>query len=123
VREITAFVREVVLPGGPGVVPRIDPDACRFKLRPGRSRIHRWGVFAAEPIPARRVVIEYTGERIGLKESRRRGVRPTLFLFRVSPRRFIDGAIGGGGAAFINHGWDPNLVARILRRRVTLVSL
>jgi len=37
------------------------------------SRIHRWGVFAQERIPARRKAIEYTGERVSRREAKRRG--------------------------------------------------
>jgi len=123
VPELTAFVREVVLPGGPGAVPRLDPAACRFKLRHGRSKIDRWGLFAAEPIPPRRRVIDYTGEKINRKEARRRSLRTRLFFFRVSERLSIDGAIGGSGAEYINHGCEPNLVARVRKGRVTFVSL
>ena len=121
--ELTAFVREVILPGGPDAIPRLNPSACRFKLRHGRSRIDRWGIFAAEPIPRRRRVIDYTGEKIGRKEARRRSLRPRLFFFRVSKNRSIDGAIGGSGAEFINHSCEPNLVARVRKGRVTFVSL
>jgi SET domain-containing protein len=123
VPELTAFVREVVLPGGPDVVPRLDPAACRFNLRHRRSKIDRWGLFAAEPIPPRRRVIDYTGEKIGRKEMWRRSLRPRIFFFRVSERRSIDGAVGGSGAEFINHGCEPNLVARVRKGRVTFVSL
>ena len=121
--ETTAFVREVLMPGGPLHQPRIDPSACAFRLRIARSRIHRWGVLADQDIPARRRVIEYTGQRITLREGRRRRLRPQLYLFRCSPRRLIDGGIGGSGAEFINHGCDPNLVARFDHRRVFLLSL
>lgn len=121
--ELTAFVREVVLPGGPDAVPRLDPRACRFELTFGASPIHRWGIFAAEPIPKRRRVIEYTGQKIGWAEAYRRRVRPNIYLYWVGPRRAIDGAIGGSGAEYINHGCDPNLVARVRRGRVMLVSL
>jgi SET domain-containing protein len=120
--ELTAFVREVLLPGGPDPVPRIDSAACRFRLRFGRSVIHRWGVFAAEPIPARRRVIEYTGQKIGIEETWRRRVRPHLYIFWAGPKTAIDGAIGGSGAEYINHGCEPNLVARVRGGRVTLVS-
>jgi SET domain-containing protein len=121
--DITAFVREVLMPGGPGHEPRLDPAACAFRLRLGRSPIHRWGVHAAEDIPARRRVIEYTGQRISLREGWRRRLRTQLYLFRCSPRRLIDGGIGGSGAEFINHGCEPNLVARIDHRRVFYSSL
>jgi hypothetical protein len=121
--ELTAFVREVVIPGGPDVVPRLEPAACYFSLTHARSPIHRWGIFAGEPIPARRRVIEYTGEQIGWSEAYRRRIRPCIYLYWISPRRAIDGAVGGSGAEFINHSCEPNLVARVRRGRVTMVSL
>ncbi len=121
--EVSDFVREVLLPGGPTHRPQIDRAACQFRLRVGRSRIHRWGIYAAEDIPARRRVIEYTGERISLREGCRRRFRPQLYLFRCSARRLIDGGIGGSGAEFINHACVPNLVARFDHRRVFLSSL
>lgn len=121
--ETTAFVREVLMPGGAGHQPRIEPAACRFCLRVGDSAIHRWGIYADEDIPARRRVIEYTGQRISLREGWRRRLRPQLYLFRCSARRLIDGGIGGSGAEFVNHGCEPNLVARFDHRRVFLLSL
>jgi len=121
--ELTAFVREVVLPAGPDRQPVIDPTACCFELRAAASPIHRWGVFAAEPIPSRRRVIEYTGERIGLAEGRRRSIRPLIYIFVAGKRTLIDGAIGGSGAEFINHSCSPNLVARLHGGRIWMVSL
>ena len=121
--EVSDFVRTVLMPGGPAHRPRIDPSACAFRLRLARSRVHRWGVFAAEDIPARRRIIEYTGERISPREGWRRRFRPQLYLFRCSPRRLIDGGIGGSGAEFINHGCEPNLLARFDHRHVFLSSL
>lgn len=120
---LTAFVREVVLPGGPDAVPNIDPRAARFRLSYAPSPIHRWGIFADEAIPRRRRVIEYTGQRIDRDEAWRRRLRPNVYLYWVSPTRAIDGAIGGSGAEFINHACDPNLVARVRKGRLTLVSL
>jgi SET domain-containing protein len=121
--ETTAFLREVVLPAGADRIPRLDRRVCRFQLEHRASPIHRWGIFASELIPARRRVVEYTGQRINPEEVRRRSVRPRLYIFWVSPRVAIDGAIGGSGAEFINHGCTPNLVARIRDGRVHLVSL
>jgi hypothetical protein len=121
--DLTAFVREVVLPGGPDAMPRLDPRACHFALTPRASPIHRWGIFAADAIPARRRVIEYTGQVIDAGEVYRRRIRPHLYLFWLGPDRAIDGAIGGSGAEFINHGCEPNLVAHVRRGGITLVSL
>lgn len=121
--ETTAFVREVMLPGGPDARPVLDPVGCRFALRYAHSPIHRWGIFATERIPARRRVIEYTGERITNKEAFRRALRPQLYLFFLSPTRLIDGAIGGSGAEYINHSCEPNLRAKAAHGRLYLLSL
>lgn len=121
--DATAFVREVLLPGGPAHEARLQPTACAYRLCIARSRIHRWGVYADQDIPARRRVIEYTGQRIGLREAWRRRFRPQLYLFRCSARRLIDGGIGGSGAEFINHGCEPNLAARFDHGRVHFLSL
>ncbi|HMV54180.1 MAG TPA: SET domain-containing protein-lysine N-methyltransferase [Rhodocyclaceae bacterium] len=120
--ELTAFVREVVIPGGPDAVPRIEPRHCRFRLAADLSPIHRWGIFADEPIPARRRVIEYTGARIDRDEVARRSVRTHLYIFWFGQQGALDGAIGGSGAEFINHCCDPNLYARVARGHIHLVS-
>ena len=121
--ETTAFVREVVLPGGPDARPGLNPAACYFALHHARSPIHRWGIFASEAIPAGRRVIEYTGERISPQEAARRSLRSQLYLFYLSPTQQIDGAIGGSGAEYINHSCEPNLRAAVSRRRLYLLSL
>ncbi len=93
--------------------PVIDPKRARFRLRTGASRIHRWGVFAEEPIPARRNVIEYTGELINPAEAYRR-VKGAKRTYALALDKFwrIDGTVGGSGAEFINHSCDPNLRCR-----------
>ena len=67
--------------------------------------------------------MEYTGERINPREVRRRSVRPRIYIFWVSHRVAIDGAIGGSGAEFINHSCAPNLIARNRHGRIHFVSL
>lgn len=119
---LTAFAREVVLPDREDIVPRVDRRACAFRLVHGPSPIHRWGIFAREPVPARRRVIEYTGELIGVEEARRRSLRSHLYLFWVGPGVAIDGGIGGSGAEFINHSCEPNLRASVRGSRLFLVS-
>jgi len=85
--------------------------------------VHGWGIFAGEDIPARRRVIEYSGERISADEVRRRSARPHIYHFWLGKRWAIDGAIGGSGAEFINHSCAPNLVARVRRGHIWLVSI
>ncbi len=121
--ELTAFVREVVLPGSSETQPKLDARFCRFDLKYKRSPIHRWGIFAAENIPARRRVIEYTGQKIDVQEVWRRRFRQHLYIFQINQNRAIDGAMGGSGAEFINHSCTPNLFTRIVGGRIFFVSL
>ena len=121
--EAPAFVREVLLPGGPHARPSITADATRFALEVRDSAIHRYGVFAAERIPVAQQVIEYTGERISYAEASRRSVRPYLYLFWLTPGLLIDGAVGGSGAEYINHSCEPNLEAKVADGHIHFVSL
>jgi SET domain-containing protein len=101
---------------------RITLEHASFRLVARRSRIHRLGVFAGERIPRGRKVIEFTGERINFNETRRRW-SPTLnYLFGIDDNLFIDGAVGGSGAEYINHSCAPNLSARILRGHLLYFS-
>jgi hypothetical protein len=93
--------------------PRIDPRHARFRLKIGESRIHRWGVFAEERIPARRNVIEYVGELVNPVESYRRTKDAAeTYAFKLDEFWRIDGSVGGSGAEFINHSCKPNLCTR-----------
>jgi len=105
-------------------VPRIDPKLACFGMKLGRSKIHRWGVYATEFIPARRKVIEYTGEKIARVETKRRAAtREFTYFFTLDPYWTIDGAQGGSGAEFINHSCDPNLKAWIVRGHILYMSV
>ena len=110
-------------------VPRVNPKLANFKLRIGRSRIERYGVFAAVAIPARKRVIQYTGERISEREGLRRAVKllwagkaARIYTVRLNRRWKIDGAVGGSGAELINHSCDPNLTLRKIRGQIFLYS-
>lgn len=103
--------------------PFIDPERTRFRLRPGPSKIHRWGVYAAEAIPRGRKVIEYTGELISRRETKKRSERALNYLFTLDDYWTLDGSVGGSGAQYINHCCDPNLAARIVRGHILYMSL
>jgi len=102
-------------------IPKIDPKYSCYPLRISRSKIHRWGVYADQNIPANRKVIEYIGEKIGPREAKRRGATPYLFV--LDDHWTIDGGVGGSGAEFINHSCEPNLVTRIMRGHILYTSL
>jgi len=93
-------------------------------LRVSESKIHRWGVYAGERIPAKRKVIEYTGERISRKETKRRAESTDLiYLFTVDSYWCLDGSVGGSGAEYVNHSCDPNLRAWVFKGHILYMSL
>jgi SET domain-containing protein len=104
------------------IEPRIDPRYSCYRMEIRRSSIHRWGVFALEPIPARRKVIEYTGERINRRETKRRSERALIYLFELNPYWCVDGAVGGSGAELINHSCEPNLFSAVMKGHIIYMS-
>ncbi len=105
----------------PEVVPFIDPKYCCYRLRAAQSKIHRWGVYADQRIPANRKVMEYRGEKIGPREAKRRGLTPYLFV--LDDHWTLDGGVGGSGAELVNHSCQPNLVSRIMKGHIIYMSL
>lgn len=104
-------------------IPKLDLRFTCFRLAIRRSRIHRFGVYALEKIPAHRKVIEYTGQRINRREAKRRGHGEHTYLFAVDAYWTLDGAVGGSGAEIINHSCDPNLISRVMKGHVLYMSL
>ena len=104
-------------------VPRIDADYTCFKIKLAKSKIHRWGLYAGEAIPAGRKVIEYRGERISRRETKRRAdASEMIYLFTLDSYWTLDGSVGGSGAEYINHSCDPNLVTRIIKGHIIYMS-
>lgn len=92
--------------------PVADPQP--FIVR--RSSIQGRGGFASRNIAAGERIVEYGGERISWKEADTRydddaQRRHHTFLFAVTSRTVIDGAVQGNDARFINHSCDPNCEA------------
>ena len=77
-----------------------------------RSKIHRLGVFAAEPINKNKRIIDYAGELVRNRDSEPREERylaqGCIWVFRVNRTWSRDAAIGGNIARFINHSCRPN---------------
>jgi uncharacterized protein len=103
-------------------IPQLIDKYCSFRLKVGPSKIHRWGVYALESIPANRKVVEYTGERINRKETKRRGDAALVYLFTLDLYWTLDGSVGGSGAELINHSCEPNLVTRIVKGHILYFS-
>jgi SET domain-containing protein len=102
--------------------PSIDNRYACFRLQIRESKIHRRGVYALERIPARRKVIEYTGQKISRRETKKRGLGSVTYLFTLDDYWTIDGAFGGSGAEIINHSCDPNLYSVILRGHILYMA-
>ena len=106
------------------ITPTIDETYASFRMRLAPSKIHRWGVYAAELIPPNRKVIEYTGELISRRETKRRAdSNEMIYLFTVDNYWTKDGSVGGSGAEYINHCCDPNIRTVILKGHILYMSL
>jgi SET domain-containing protein len=103
--------------------PKIDPKYACFRLRIAPSKIHRWGLYADEPIPPKRKIIEYTGEKISRRETKKRAEGPLNYIFTLNSYWSIDGNVNGSGAQFINHCCEPNTYAWIYKEHILYMSL
>jgi SET domain-containing protein len=102
--------------------PQIDSKYACYRLKIRESRIHQRGVYAMEDIPAHRKVIEYTGEKISRRETKRRGNGNVTYLFTLDDYWTLDGSVGGSGAEIINHSCAPNLRAWVFRGHILYMS-
>lgn len=86
-------------------------------IRRKRSKLHGWGVFAAEPINKNKRVITYDGEKIRNRDSTKREIRylklGRIWCFRVNHLYSRDANVGGNIARFINHACKPNCYSNI----------
>jgi uncharacterized protein len=85
------------------------------RLLVARSEIHGLGLFAGQDIEWGRRIIEFQGQRLSIKEVKRRqkfydSIGFTC-LMQFSDGRGIDGVVGGNESRFINHSTSPNVGA------------
>jgi len=92
------------------------------------SPIQGRGAFANRKIRAGTRLVEYAGERISndvaderYDESRMR--RHHTFLFTLTPRTVVDGAVNGNESIYINHSCDPNCEAVIEDGRIWIEAV
>jgi SET domain-containing protein len=96
------------------------------KITCRRSKLHGFGVFAAEPITKNTRIIDYAGELI---RNSRSGVREARYLkegciwvFRVNRVWSRDAAVGGNIARFINHSCTPNCYTRVIGETIWIIA-
>ena len=77
------------------------------------------GLFALQPIPAGKRIIEYTGPLISNEEVEKKRGR---YFFGVNTKWSIDGSPRSNTARYINHSCRPNAEALISGRRVWIWS-
>lgn len=102
-------------------------------VKTASSRIHNRGLFAAKRIPQDAYVIQYLGERIGKKESNRRGLAQhdrslagdvgSVYIFELDEKRDIDGNYEWNIARLANHSCSPNCEAQNVDGEIWLVAL
>ncbi len=93
------------------------------KMEIRKSKYGGFGLFTAEAIEGGSRVIDYVGEKLDMREGKRRerfydsiGYQP---LFDVTDKLVIDGLIGGNESRFINHSAKKaNVEAAIERGKV-----
>jgi len=89
-----------------------------------RSRIDGFGVFAQEPMPARRKIGEIRGESITLAEGRRRALGlERIMIVEISNRKAIDASRSTDPMRFTNHSCAPNARLLIRAGRIEFYSL
>lgn len=110
-----------------GAGPRargVPTDPQKFAVTVAPSRIDGQGVFAAEPIPARRKIGEIRGESISVREARRRAKgQARIMIVEVTERRAIDASRSDDALRFVNHSCAPNATLRIRQGRVEIYAL
>jgi len=102
----------------------IHPSYQKFTVRVARSRIDGFGVFAREPVPARRKIGEIRGESISLAEARRRAAGlERIMIVEISSRKAIDASRSMDPMRFTNHSCAPNARLMIRAGRIEFYSL
>ncbi len=88
-----------------------------FRVLP--SFIQGQGLFAEQPLRARRKLGEFTGEKISVREGRRRAKdAKRIVIVEISETEAIDGAGSDCPFQFVTHSCDPNVFIRVAHRRV-----
>jgi uncharacterized protein len=95
------------------------PAYQKYAVEVRASCIDGQGVFAAEPIPARRKIGEIRGEAIDVAEARARATRAErIMIVELSAARAIDFSRSSDPMRYTNHSCAPNARLDIRHGRV-----
>jgi len=97
----------------------LTPRPPQFHIQTRRSA-SGLGLFAREPIPAGRFVVEYWGKLMTDDEAQEIGGR---YLFEIGNGKTIEGSTRENIARYANHSCDPNAEVRIRGNHVEIWSL
>ncbi len=88
-----------------------------------KSFIQGRGLFTSRAIPGRKKLGEFSGERISVREARKRASGLSrIAIVEISATQAIDGSVGDGPFQYINHSCDPNVYIRIAYGRAEFYS-
>lgn len=100
------------------------PAYQKYAVRVAPSPIDGTGVFAAEPIAARRKIGEIRGESISVSEARRRAaLAQRIMIVELSTRRAVDASKSDDPMRFTNHRCTPNARLCIRQGRIEFYAL
>lgn len=91
-------------------------EQYKFQLKMTESK--GYGLYAEEEIPVGKFIVEYIGEVIDYTEFDRRFSRAidnkveNYYFLSLGKKMYIDSAVYGNEARFINHSCDPNAEAK-----------
>lgn len=106
-------------------LPALDrPAYQKYEVAVRPSAIDGQGVFAAEPIEARRKIGEIRGESLSVQDARIRATRyERIMIVEVSARRAIDFSKSADPMRYTNHSCRPNARLCIRQGRVEFYAL
>ncbi len=93
------------------------------RLQVRASRFAGKGLFAGIAIPARAKIGEFEGERIGLREARRRAAGRRIIAIVELDSFALDATASRRGFRFINHSCEPNTYMRCTADRAEFYAL
>jgi SET domain-containing protein len=104
--------------------PPVRPLYQKFAVAVRASAIDGLGVFAAEPITARRKIGEIRGTSLSVADARIRATRQErIMIVEVSRRRAIDFSRSSDPMRYTNHSCAPNARLTIRQGRVEFYAL